>query len=75
MASGSGSGVEAGDVLRHRAGEKLHVLRLVADMRAERLRLPLIERCPVKPHAAAERLPDADEKPQRATTFPTRSAR
>ena len=42
---GVGIGLEAGDVLRDRAGEQLDVLRQIADMAAERLRRP-IDRAP-----------------------------
>ena len=45
--------LEAGDILRHRAGEQLDVLRQIADMAAERLRAPLVERGAVEPHLAA----------------------
>ena len=58
---GSGPHREAGDVLRHRAGEQLDVLRQVADVAAERLRRPLVERRAVEPDLAAHRLPDADQ--------------
>ena len=58
-ASGSALGLEAGDVLADGAVEQLDVLRQVADVPAERLGRPLIERRPVQAHAAPRRPPHA----------------
>ena len=54
-------GLEARDVLRHRAGEQLDVLRQIADVRAELGRCPLVECRAVETHLAAHRGPDADD--------------
>ena len=62
MASDVGLGIEAADVLRDGAGEQLDVLRQVADMAAEHVGRPLVERGAVEPHLAADRLPDADQR-------------
>ena len=51
--------LEAGDVLGHRAGEQLHVLRQVAEMRSQRFRRPLVECRAVDPHPAADGSPHA----------------
>ena len=55
--------LQPGDVLRDRAGEQLHVLRQVADMLAQRLGRPLVERRPIDPDLAGDGPPDADEGP------------
>ena len=53
--------LEARDVLRHGAGEQLHVLRQVTHMSAEILRQPLLDRCAVEADLAAPGGPDADQ--------------
>ena len=58
---GVGFRLEAGDVLGDRAGEQLHVLRQVADMLAEGLGRPLVERGAVDPDLARHRAPDAHQ--------------
>ena len=60
---GVGLDLEAGDVLRHRAAQQLHVLRQIADVAAECVRRPLIERGAIEAHAAARGVPDPDQKP------------
>ena len=60
---GVGLGLEAGDILSDGAGEQLHVLRQIADMLAERFRIPLLEGGAVEAYLAAHRRPDADEQP------------
>src|SRR5215207_5647339 len=60
---GVGLRLEAGDVLGHGAGEQLHVLRQIADVLAERFRIPLLEGGAVEAYLAAHRRPDADEEP------------
>ena len=66
---GLGVGVrfEASDILRHCAGQQLHVLRQIADVTAKRVRRPLIEGSAIEAHVAAHRLPDADQQPRPAT--------
>ena len=54
--------VEAADVLRHGAVEQADILRQIADMPAEILVAPLIERRAVKPHGAAMRRPDSNQR-------------
>ena len=70
-----GFGIEAADVLRHGAGEQFDVLRQIADMAADHVRRPLVERRTVEPHLAADRL--SRRRPARApaTTCPNRSDR
>ena len=53
---------EAGDVLGHRAAEQLHVLRQVADVRAEALARPGGDVGAVQAHHARGRAPDADQQ-------------
>jgi len=53
--------LETGDVLRHRAGEQLHILRQVSDVAAEQIGRPLVECGAVEPDVSAHRLPDPDE--------------
>ena len=55
-------GIEAADVLRHGAGEQFDILRQIADVAAEHVRRPLVERRAVEPHLAAGRHPDADQR-------------
>jgi hypothetical protein len=55
-------GIEAADVLRDGAAEQFDVLRQIADMAAEHVGRPLVERGAVEPHLAAHRLPDADQR-------------
>ena len=54
--------LEAGNVLGHRSGEQLDILRQISDMPAERVRQPLVKRGAVKTHVSAHRLPDADKQ-------------
>ena len=72
---GRGLGIEAGDVLRDGAREQFDILRQIADMAAEHIRRPLIERRAVEPHLAADR--HARRRPARAParTCRIRSAR
>ena len=56
--------LETRDVLRHGAGQQFDVLRQIADMPAERIRRPLVERRAVEADVAAHRLPDADQQPR-----------
>ena len=53
--------VEAADVLGNRAVEQFDVLRQIADVAAERLDVPLLERGLVEPDRAAQRGPGADK--------------
>ena len=53
--------LEARDVLGNGAFEQLHVLGQVADVAAERIRLPLVEGRPVEADLAAQGRPHADE--------------
>ena len=69
-ASGSAASVEARDVLRHGAGQQLDVLRQIADVLAERIRRPLIERGAVETDAAAHRPPDADQHARQRAICP-----
>ena len=57
-----GLGIEATDVLRHRAREQFDILRQVTDMAAEHVRGPLVERGAVETNLAAGRDPDADQR-------------
>ena len=54
--------VEAADVLRHGAVEQADILRQIADVPAEILVAPLIERRAVEPHGAAMRRPDSNQR-------------
>ena len=67
--------LEAGDVLRHRSGEQLDILRQVADVAAQRLRAPVFERGAVEPNLAARRRPHADNPAHQTRTCPRRSGR
>ena len=67
--------LEARDVLRDRAVEQLDVLRQIADVPAERLGRPLIERRAVEADAAAHRPAKPRPGPAPATTCRTRSGR
>ena len=58
---GRGSGLKAGDVLRHRAVEQLHVLRKIADVAAEIVGFPLLDGGAVEADIAAQGRPDADD--------------
>ena len=62
IAFGRRLGIEPADVLRDRAREQFDILRQIADMAAEHVGRPLIERRAVEPHLAADRLPDADQR-------------
>ena len=53
--------VEAADVFGNRPVEQFDVLRQIADVAAERLDIPLLERGLVEPDRAAQRGPGADE--------------
>ena len=53
--------VEAADVFGNRAVEQFDVLRQIADVAAERLDVPLLERRLVEADRAAQRRPGADE--------------
>jgi hypothetical protein len=54
--------VETRDVIGHRPLEQLYVLRQVADVAAECLDIPLIERGLVEADAAAQRRPGTDKR-------------
>ena len=54
IAFGVGLSLEPADILGDGAVEQLDVLRQIADMPAERLRRPLVERRAVQPHLAAD---------------------
>ena len=54
--------IEAGDVLRNRSFEQLDVLRQIADMLAERVGIPLVERSAIEAYSAAHRRPRADQR-------------
>ena len=56
-----GDRVKAGDVLGHRAGEELDVLRQIADVLSKSLGIPLTEGRPVEAHLSPKRRPDPDE--------------
>ncbi len=61
---GGGIRLVARDVLRHRPGEQLHVLRQVADMLSELARRPLVHGGAVDANLAAHRHPYADDEPR-----------
>ena len=63
IAVGVGVGIEAADILGDGTGEQLDILRQIADMAAEHVGRPLVERRAIEPHLAAHRLPDADQRP------------
>ena len=73
--SGVGVFLEARDVLRDGAGEQFDVLRQIADVPAERVGRPLVERRAVEADLAARRPPDADQRARPATTCRTPSGR
>ena len=56
-------GIKPCDVLGDRPGEELDILRQIADVPAERLFIPLVERRAVEANLAARGLPNAHEKP------------
>ena len=56
------SDAHPGDVFGDGAVEQLDRLRDESDVPAEHLRVPLVERGAVEPHAALRRPPDADER-------------
>ncbi len=53
--------LEPGDVLRDRAGEQLHLLREIAEMRTQGLARPLVEGRPVDADLPMRGRPDADQ--------------
>ena len=61
MASESASGSKRAIFCADRAGEQFDVLRQIADVTAEHVGRPLVERGAVEPDLAAHRLPDADQ--------------
>ncbi len=66
MASGCAIGRKAGDIFGDCAGQKLDVLRQIANMLAERFGRPLVVGRSVETDFAARRLPDADEHARQA---------
>src|SRR5258707_6237002 len=57
MVSEPPSWIETANILGHAAGEQFDILRQIADIAAEHIGGPLIERRAIDPHLAAERLP------------------
>ena len=60
MTVGVGLGLESRNILGHRTGQKLDVLRQIADVLAERFRRPLVECRAIETDFSPHRLPYAD---------------